>query len=81
MNHPAESSMVPDETAVRLRADLRAADAMTFANALANAAECSLCAFYSSGECRAWPPRPLADGRAIWPKVSSTDWCGCWRAA
>jgi hypothetical protein len=79
---PPEVRLTPSAESARLRADINAEDAMTRAYALLNAAECSGCAFMdtTSQTCRAWPPRPLADGRPVWPKVKATDWCGCWRA-
>lgn len=77
---PLESFMKPRETPVRLRQDLDSSDAFLAANAWLKAAECQTCAFRKADTCRAWPPRPLADGRPVWPKVEMTDWCGCWRA-
>ena len=70
----------PDATAARLRADLGSDNALLDANAILNAAECSSCVFRDSltSTCRAWPPRPLADGRPVWPVVASDAWCGCW---
>lgn len=74
-----EQRMRPDPTSARVRSDRESGE--VDALALINAAECSTCAFYDiTKTCRAWPPRPLADGRPVWPKVSSNDWCGCWRA-
>ena len=43
---------------------------------------CATCVFFdtiyadpASGICRAQPPVTI-DGKAIWPDVESTDWCG-----
>lgn len=78
---PTEAALAPSAEAARLRSDLKAADTSTRANALLKAAECASCAFRESDNtCRAWPPRPLADGTPIWPKVGMDHWCGCWRA-
>lgn len=77
---PPEAARTPNETAARLRADLASANDAVQANALLNAAECSTCAFRHIDQCRAWPPRPLASGQALWPRVNPSDWCGCWRS-
>jgi hypothetical protein len=66
--------------AARLRADMSSADILLRANAAINAAECGSCAFRHLNECRAWPPRPLADGKPVWPRIELDAWCGCWRA-
>lgn len=77
---PTEAAMRPDETVARMRQDIGNDDPATGMYALLNAAECSSCAFRHKNQCRAWPPRPLADGRPVWPEITMTDWCGCWRA-
>lgn len=55
-------------------------DAMlNHAEVLLHAASCSTCAFRDlDGTCRAWPPRPLQDGRPVWPRVADNQWCGLW---
>lgn len=82
----------PDATPARYRKDLpgfaAAAEAapndcskqIDHVEALLNAATCSTCAFREFGDktCRAHPPRPLSDGRPVWPTVGGNDWCGLW---
>ena len=77
---PLEAVLNPSPESVRLRDDLDAADVLTRANALLNAAECGSCAYRHLNECRAWPPRPLGDGKPVWPRIELDAWCGCWRA-
>lgn len=55
---------------------------LNHAEVLLYAASCRSCAFRDlDGTCRAWPPRPLQDGRPIWPRVTDDHWCGLWGAA
>jgi hypothetical protein len=77
---PPEGLLQPSAESVRIRADLGSADVLASAYAALNAAECGSCAFRHVNECRAWPPRPLADGKPIWPRIELDAWCGCWRA-
>lgn len=87
-HRPPEVARYPDPTAARLRHDLPALRAASdsaptdqramamFANALTRGSSCQTCVFRDmDGTCRAWPPRPLNDGRPIWPRVSPDDWC------
>jgi len=52
------------------------------AEAIFNAAECQSCAFYEAKhtQCRALPPRPLTNGKAVFPEMQPSDWCGSWEA-
>ncbi len=84
----------PNETAARFRQSLsneRAAalngsylETLNYAEALINAASCSTCAFFDSGECRAQPPHlVVVNGQQepAWPPVRFDSWCGSWRQA
>lgn len=90
-HRPPEVSRTPDPTAARLRHDLPALiesvakrpddvpALRTLSHALTRAATCASCAFRDmDGTCRAWPPRLLADGRAVWPHIKADDWCALW---
>lgn len=62
-------------------ANASADDVLNCAEVLLHAASCSTCVFRANdGSCRAWPPRPLQDGRPVWPLVGNDDWCGLWGA-
>ena len=61
---PPEVLLTPSHESARLRSDLQSSDVASAAYALLHAAECRSCAFRDgpSQTCRAWPPRPVAEG-------------------
>lgn len=84
----------PNETAARFRQALSDAEreaanggyieTLNYAEALINAASCSTCAFYASGQCRAQPPRLVTingQRESVWPPMPPDGWCGSWRSA
>lgn len=47
-------------------------------------AACQTCEYCQRGQqpkCRKEPPRPDENGRAFWPIVRETDWCGSYEAS
>ncbi len=48
---------------------------------------CRICRYFITetktlGQCRAEPPNIIsASGKTDWPKVKTTDWCGCFKLA